>query len=57
MFGVADPLQTMSPAQKKHGSTNHNLFDPSKSSTYKRLPGKTWKIQVSFRGLLCGYNH
>ncbi|EMR65674.1 putative aspartic endopeptidase protein [Eutypa lata UCREL1] len=35
----------MSPAQKKSTQQDHDLFDPSKSSTYKRLPGKTWKIQ------------
>ncbi|OLN85606.1 Aspartic protease pep1-like protein 2 [Colletotrichum chlorophyti] len=27
--------------------TNHTIFDPSKSSTFKKLDGKTWKISYS----------
>lgn len=40
----------MSPSQKKN-TKGHNLFDPKESTTYKRLPGKTWKIQVSSHNL------
>ncbi|KAI1380910.1 aspartic endopeptidase [Hypoxylon crocopeplum] len=31
--------------QGKSGQSGHNIYDPKKSKTFKKMPGKTWKIQ------------
>lgn len=28
--------------------SKHSAFDPDKSSTFKKLPGATWKIQYAY---------
>lgn len=32
------------PASVRSSGTGHNIFDPSKSSTFKKMSGSTWKI-------------
>lgn len=44
--GSAD-LWVFSTEQSAATQKNHNVFDPKKSSTWKALSGKAWKISVS----------
>jgi hypothetical protein len=41
---LANVLQVFS-TETKQASSGHTLFDPSKSSTFKKASGMTWKIQ------------
>ncbi|KAL9013878.1 MAG: hypothetical protein Q9173_001455 [Seirophora scorigena] len=42
--GSADLWLFSTGLPKKTNTTGHNVFDPTKSSTFKKTPGATWKI-------------
>lgn len=41
---TAQVWSTSLPASVRSSGKSHNIFDPSKSSTFKKTPGSTWKI-------------